>query len=214
MTVAYFLSVSTAVSGGLPVLAALINYKNLDKTLKIAALFFLISALFDLLLTLLTLLLGAVNNQPVIHLFIVTAIVFFGVIYYNAFFKPGLKKAILILTCVALLGVVFNVIFIERIWEFPSASNTVLSVLTIFFSLAYFYELLNRQEFIHIEKQGLFWINAGVLFYFAINLFLFMLFKRIILANLTEYYIIHNVTNIIANILYSVGLLCKPQKAT
>jgi hypothetical protein len=214
MTAAYFLSVSTAVSGGLPVVGALINYKNLDKTLKIAALFFLVSALFDLLLTLLTLRVGAVNNQPVIHLFIVTAILFFGAIYYNAFFKPVLKKTVLILTTTALLIVVFNVIFIESIWEFPSISNTVLGVVNIFFSLAYFYELLNRQEFIHIEKQGLFWINAGVLFYFAINLFLFMLFKRIISAHLTEYYIIHNVTNIIANILYSVGLLCKPQKKT
>jgi len=125
---------------------------------------------------------------------------------------PLLKKVIIILTGVALLIVLFNLIFIESIWEFPSISNTVLSVLLIFFSLAYFYQLLNRQEFIHIEKQGLFWINAGVLFYFSINLFLFMLFKRIISAHLEEYYMIHNIVNIIANILYSVGLLCKPQK--
>ena len=214
MRVAYILSLCTAFSGALPVLAALLNYKNLDKTLKITALFFLVSALFDLVLVILTELIGAVNNQPVIHLFIVTSILFWGTIYYRVFFKPQLKKAILILTGLALLIVIFNVIFIESIWEFPSVSNTVLSVLLIFFSLAYFYQLLTRQEFIHIEKQGMFWINAGVLFYFSINIFLFMLFKRIISEHLEGYYMIHNIVNIIANILYSVGLLCKPQKAT
>jgi len=93
-------------------------------------------------------------------------------------------------------------------------SNTVLGVLVIFFSLAYFYQLLNRQEFIHIEKQGLFWINAGVLFYYSINLFLFMLLRKIIAAHLEDYFMIHIVTNIIANILFTVGLLCKPQKTT
>src|ERR1700761_4545065 len=188
MRVAYILSLCTAFSGALPVLAALLNYKNLDKTLKITALFFLVSALFDLVLVILTELIGAVNNQPVIHLFIVTSILFWGTIYYRVFFKPQLKKAILILTGLALLIVIFNVIFIESIWEFPSVSNTVLSVLLIFFSLAYFYQLLTRQEFIHIEKQGMFWINAGVLFYFSINIFLFMLFKRIISEHLEGYY--------------------------
>jgi hypothetical protein len=29
-----------------------------------------------------------------------------------------------------------------------------------------------------------------------------------------DYYMINLITNIIANILYSVGLLCKPQKTT
>jgi len=86
MRVAYILSLSTAISGALPVLAALLNYKNLDKTLKITALFFLLSALFDLILVVLTEMIGAVNNEPVIHLFIVTSIIFWGSIYHRAFF--------------------------------------------------------------------------------------------------------------------------------
>ncbi|HEY4323178.1 MAG TPA: hypothetical protein VGN20_04310 [Mucilaginibacter sp.] len=213
MSVAYFLTLTSAVTGALPVLAALFNYKNLDRVLKIAAIFFLVSALFDLLLDL-TIRIGMNNNEPLIHLFIVISILFFSVIYYHAFFKPIVKKAIIILAIVALLIVVFNIFFIEGIWVYPSLSGTVLSVLLICFSLAYFYQLLSRQEFILIEKQGLFWINAGVLFYFSLNIFLFMLFKRIILAHEQEYFMIHNITNIIANVLYSVGLLCKPQKMT
>jgi hypothetical protein len=212
MSAAYALNIASSVSGLFPVLAALYNYKYLDRILKIAALFFLISSLFDWVLEFTKVV--SHNNLPAIHLFIAISIVFFAAIYYYAFFNPFLKKLTIILAIIALLLVIFNIIFIEGIWEYPSMSNTVLGVLVIFFSLAYFYQLLNRQEFIHIEKQGLFWINAGVLFYYSINLFLFMLLRKIIAAHLEDYFMIHIITNIIANILFTVGLLCKPQKTT
>ena len=131
-------------------------------------------------------------------------------IYYYAFLGTKLKKTIVVLGFAAFLISIFNLVFVEGIWEYPSISNTILNVLLIFFSWAYFYQLLNKQEFIHIEKQGLFWINAGVLFYYAINIFLFMLFKQLLNTH-KEVYMINYITNIIANILFTVGLLCKPQ---
>jgi hypothetical protein len=213
MSVASILDTSSTVSGVLPVIAAWYNFKYLDKVLKIASAFFLLAFLIDLLLELMTWM-NVRNNMPVIHIFIVANILFFAAIYYHAFFKTALKKTIIVLAAFAMLIVIFNIVFIEGIWQYPSVSITVLSVLLICFSLAYFYQLLNRQEFIHIEKQSLFWINAGVLFYFAINIFLFMLFKQISDQHKKDYYVIHNTTNIIANILFTVGLLCKPQKTT
>jgi hypothetical protein len=214
MSAAYALNISSTISGVFPVVAALFNYKHLNKVLKIASAFFVVSVLFDVALELTkTMTLG--NNLPVIHLFVVISILFFTAIYYHAFFRPAVKKTIVIVGAAALLIVIFNAIFIEGIWDYPSISNTVLSVLLIIFSLAYFYQLLNRQEFIHIEKQGLFWINAGVLFYYSINIFLFMIFRQLVLVHQQEdYYLINNVTNIIANLLFSVGLLCKPQRTT
>jgi hypothetical protein len=213
MSLAYALNIASSASGVLPVLAALYNYKSLDKVLKIAAVFFLVSSLFDWVLELTKM--WTTNNLPAIHLFTIISIVFFAAIYYHAFFKPVFKTAIIILSAFAMLIVIFNIIFIEGIWEYPSLSITVLSVLLICFSLAYFYQIFNRQEFVHIEKQGLFWINAGVLLYFSINIFLFMLLRKIIASHQQEgYFMIHIITNIIANILYTVGLLCKPQKTT
>ncbi|MDF2434222.1 MAG: hypothetical protein JWP44_3853 [Mucilaginibacter sp.] len=211
MSLAYDLNVASTVSGFLPLLAALYNYKHLDKILKLAAAFFLLSALFDLILEVTKM--AGHNNLPWIHLFIVISIVFFSAIYYYAIAMPVIKKAIVILAVAALILVIINAIFIEHLSEYPSISNTVLSILLIVFSLVYFFQLLNKQEFIHIDKLGLFWINAGVLIYFSINIFLFMLFRRIIEAHQQqEYYLIHIITNIIANVLYTIGLLCKPQK--
>jgi hypothetical protein len=213
MSGAYALNIISSISGILPVLAAIYNYKHLDKVLKIAALFFLVSSVFDWMLELTKLVMT--NNLPFTHFFCFISICFFAAIYYYAFFNPVFKKIVLILAAIVFLIAIYNVIFIESIWQFPSISMTVLSVLVIFFSLAYFYQLLNRQEFIHIEKQGLFWINAGVLLYFSINLFLFMLLAKIIAyKHEQDYFIIHIIVNIIANVLYTIGLLCKPQKMT
>ncbi len=104
--------------------------------------------------------------------------------------------------------------FNNNIYEYPTVSNTSLSISLIILSLIYFYQLLNPLKYVEIEKQGLFWINAGVLFYSSVNIFLFMLLTQIPVDDRPNYYIINSITNIIANILFSVGLLCKPQKTT
>jgi len=200
----------STISGFAPVLVALIVYKNLDIVLKIAAAYFLASFLSDVMLRVL-IALGMATNYPVIHIYIAFSTLLLGAMYFYAFFNPILKNTILVTSSVVLAFAIANMIFMEGINDYPSLSNTVLSILITCFSLLYFYQLLTRQEFVHIEKQALFWINAGMLFYFAINIFVFMLFKRILSEHKVSLYLINNLTNIVANILFTVGLLCKPQ---
>src|SRR5580692_7705363 len=102
MSAAYALNISSTISGVFPVVAALFNYKHLNKVLKIAAAFFVVSVLFDIGLEL-TKKMTLGNNLPMIHLFIVISILFFTAIYYHAFFRPAVKKTILIVGAAALL---------------------------------------------------------------------------------------------------------------
>jgi hypothetical protein len=208
MSADYILDIISSFSGVLPLIAILYNYKQLDKILRVVAVFFVVSAAFDIGLWLLPVW-GVHNNVPAVHIFVIVNIVFFGIIYYMAFFNKKLKMLTVILTFIAFI---IGVYYTKNLEVFPSESNTASSVVFIILSLIYFYQLLNRQEFVHIEKQGLFWFNAGVLFYFAINIFLFMLFNQLPKADQPEFYIIHSVTNVIANLLYTTGLFCKPQK--
>ena len=200
----------SSASGLFPVLAFLYNYKHLDKTFKIIAAFFIVAVFFDIILRLWTTW-GIGNNYPVIHVFVIANIIFFGVIYYKAFFIREGKKLTIILSAIAFLIAIY---FTKNLYDYPSEGNTASSIGFIILSLIYFYQLLTRQEFVLIEKQGLFWFNAGVLFYFSINIFLFMLFPKIPKDQQASYYIINNITNIIANLLYTTGLLCQPQKTT
>ena len=210
MSIAVVLVNITVVSNFFPVLAAIYNYRRLDSVMKLMALFCQVSVLPDTA----GLFFKMHNSLPLMHLFDLLAVAFFTMIYCKVFYKPVLKKITLILGGVSASVMIGNVFFIEGPFVYPSISNTVLSLFLVPLSLIYFYQLLSRQEFVHIEKQGLFWINAGVLFYFAINIFLFMLYTKINQAERADYYMLQSVTNIIANLLYSVGLLCKPQKTT
>src|SRR3569623_480242 len=123
------------------------------------ALFCLLSLIPDMIsmVTAYILKLRSINNLFLMHLYDVIAVVFFTIIYFKVFYKSNLKKITLILDIVAFLTMLYNAIFIEGILVYPSVSNTVLCMLLIILSLIYFYQLLSRQEFMYIEKQGLFW---------------------------------------------------------
>jgi hypothetical protein len=204
------LDIASTCSGFLPVLAGLYNFKHLDKVLKISWLYFIISSTFDPILWLMSKS-GTKNNMQIIHLNVLVSLVFYTLIYYVLFNKPILKKITLALAFITFALMLY---FNSNINEYPTVSNTSLSVSLIILSLIYFYKLLNPLKYIDIEKQGLFWINAGVLFYSSVNIFLFMLLTQIPINDRHNYYIINSITNIIANILFSVGLLCKPHKTT
>jgi hypothetical protein len=208
MSIEFILEVISSLSGLFPVLAFFYNYKNEDGTSRLIATFFIIAALFDALLWLLPVW-GVRNNHPAVHVFVMINVIFFGAIYYKAFVIPFLKRLTIILSIIALILTIY---FTKDIYDYPSESNTASSIVFIVLALIYFYQLLNRQEFVHIEKQGLFWFNAGVLFYFSVNIFLFMLFNKIPKAQQPSFFIINSITNIIANLLYTTGLLCKPRQ--
>jgi ABC-type transport system involved in cytochrome c biogenesis permease subunit len=212
MSIEVILMNASVVSGLFPLVAASYNYHKLDRPLKLVAVFCLVSVILDFS-GLLAMHLGVRNNLFLMHIFDIMAVLIFTGIYYYAFYEPLFKKIALGLCGIAFVTIISNLIFIEGIKGYPAISNTVLGVLLIILSLAYFYQLLTRQEFTYIEKQGLFWVNAGVLLYFSITVFLFMVFNKLSIASQNDYLMIQSITNIISNILFSVGLLCKPQKA-
>ncbi|MGN6396589.1 MAG: hypothetical protein ACTHMI_13555 [Mucilaginibacter sp.] len=197
-------------SGLFPVIAAIYRYRTLSSVLRLMAIFFFISALVDTLL-LITPRIGILNNAPLIHGFTVVIVIFFGIVYYRSFYIPSLKKITLGACILAFAGIIYGLI-IEGIMSFPSFANSFLSVVFTLLSLLYFYQLLNAKEFVHIESQPMFWINSAVLFYFGINIFLFMLFDKFFSHSTDDVWIIHDLTNVFANIFYSIGLLCQNRR--
>ncbi|AOM80458.1 hypothetical protein BFS30_26830 [Pedobacter steynii] len=199
-------------------MAAIVNRRHLNHLQKIAAVFFIISALFDFSLLLvrhfnITLITtgGRANNAPLIHLFILVSVFFYALIYFYAFNKLTLKKLSIIFAGIAGVLILTNAFFIEGLSKFPSIGNTILSVTLILLSLLYFWQLLDQVEIVRLEKQPMFWISAGVLSYCSINIFLFMLIRS--LGSLSQnFWTIHSIINIIANSLFAIALFCKPRK--
>lgn len=206
----YTLQILSVISGIFPVIAAVFNYKHIDKVLKIFMAYLLVSFLFDVGFWMASAY-GIKNDMPAVHLYLGISLALLAIVYYKLFINKVLKIATLVLSGVTLAIFLYNAL---KIWEYPSISNTASSVFLIILSLIYFYQLFNRQEFVYIEKQGLFWINAGILFYSAVNIFFFMILFKLPEGIQEKVFMIHSSTNIIANLLFTTGLLCKPQKTT
>jgi len=176
--------------------------------------FFYLSALFDLagLITWHR----KVNNLPLFHLFTLIELLFFGWLYQRAFTNVLLKRIVAVLTVLLGIFTVGDSLFLESIWTFNSISATAESVYLIVLSLLLFRQLLLQNEVMFLDRHPLFWLNLGVLLYFAGNLFVFML-QHVIAGSAQKCYvygIVHSAINILANFLFGIALLCRPRLPT
>lgn len=208
LTILNYLS---AFSGLLPLAVAALRYRRYDAALRLLTWFFVVSGLFDLASVITDR--WRINNMPLFHLFAVVNLLFLSAFYYRIlrgqWRRPGLALAIAGIGGLALYGVLRP----GGLGQFPSAVMTAQCGLFIGLALVYFYQLLHQPVATAIEQNPLFWVNAGVLVYFSGNLFLFMLqewLSRNPPVQHVNYWAIHSVANILANLLYTVGLLCTP----
>src|SRR3546814_6483806 len=84
----------SAASAALPMIAAAINFRHIDRVLVVAVFYFLAAALFELIL-MLSMRAGLANNMPLIHLFIALSLSLFSVLYYRAFQSKTLQRLVL-----------------------------------------------------------------------------------------------------------------------
>ncbi|WP_258100925.1 hypothetical protein [Marinoscillum pacificum] len=74
----------------------------------------------------------------------------------------------------------------------------------ISFSLFFFYVLFERGTEVFIDKSPLFWINTGILFYFAGSLFTTVMASEILSGPMP--WLFHNIANTMKNTLIAIGL--------
>src|SRR5690606_25244105 len=99
----------SALSVILPITAAILFYRKFKSPFKILAIFFFVSGVFDLALVLLVYF-GFSNNAPLIHLFVLVNIVFFGLVYFKTFVSPLAKKLVLVLVpVIVILSVISSI---------------------------------------------------------------------------------------------------------
>lgn len=205
----------SVLSGLLPIGAAGLRYRSHTRVLRLLAWFFVVAGLFDLLS--LVAKFWDIQNLPLFQVFAVVNLLFLSALYYHTLQGTVLRQFVRVAAGLILGITLYSALLPGGVKQFPSLSMTAQCVLFIVLSLFYFYQLLHQPTVVAIENNPLFWINAGVLIYFSGNLFLFMLqewISRTPELHLNNYWAIHSVANILANLLYAAGLLCKPQRLT
>ncbi len=141
-----------------------------------------------------------INSYPVNNAFLLVQFIILLLIYREAFgwrYRPVYVAGAVY---TALFGV--NYLFVQSPYTLNSYAYTVSGVILMVLSLLYFRYLLKNLPEPHVHRSPLIWINIAVLVYFGGNLFLFMLYNFFA----SGIWILHNMLNIIKNILLFVAV--------
>ena len=174
--------------------------------------FFCLMALLDLIGLLWVRYWHLGNNMPLIHLVGMVEIVCISLFYFKFINEINLKRIVIIVALMVLLFAIIEGIVIEGIFNYPSIALAPGGIMIILWSLLGFYELLKLNNNIPIYKEPMFWINSGILIYFAGTFFLFLLNDYFMKNDPHSASIFNNINlflNVLVNIIYSIGVYKK-----
>lgn len=187
----------------IPFLIGVVLFKKRIPALKVICLFCLLCFCFDIASWQFNQYANKINN-----LYRLIEFLSYLIIYW-IFWQKDKSNTIFIS-----LGLAYILFFVSELSahnykHLNSYSITLASLVFIFFSVRYFYFLLRDLPTDKIQRLPMFWINTGVLIYFAGGLFLFAMRNYLIEAfhdNQTMYWSFHNFLNIVKNLLFAVAL--------
>lgn len=157
-----------------PIIISLIRYKYLKNELKFIWYFILLGTFFEILSRTL-LYLKVRNTLPFLHLYTTLEFITIGLFYQRFFGSFFSRKLLPIIIITFVTFAIINAFFIQKINNFNTYASGLEGILVIGLSLLCFYKMLIELDTRSPTKQPIFWINSGFLFYFAGNLFVFIL---------------------------------------
>lgn len=203
MDIVFFIAYGSFLS---PLLTLIVSLRLKETTYDIRLIQLLMAVSF--LVDLGSLLLGqqGINTYPLGNAFFLIQSIIFALIFGDV-----LKIKTVSYIIAATYGVIFgvNFFFIQGPFILNSYSHSVSSVIFIFLSLIYFRHLLIKLPVAYVERMPMIWINISVLIYYSGNLFLFILnnyFTNGDDGNQRVMWIIHNLLNIVKNLLFLIAI--------
>lgn len=186
-----------------PILIGFFRFNKLETHIKLLLYYMCVSAMVEMYGLLLVE--KGTNNLFLFHISSFVEIIFLLFVYFKEsetlLSKNNLYVLLLVNTFVA-----FGDAFIwGNVKIFNAYSLTVGSVILIFVSIRYYYLLMKNLNVQRIERNAMFWVNTGVLIYYAGNLFTFA-GTKFLSGSLFDFYLmwgLHSIMNILMLLMFS-----------
>lgn len=149
-----------------------------------------------------------VSNLVINNLYFLASFVILSLLYGQLL--SGGRRAIYIFIAFTICFFAWDSFTQQSITGVQSYVITLCSVLAFGYSLIYFDHLLHTSPASDLAKFPFFWINSAIMYYYGMNLFIFI-FSTYIFENLKDneilvVWIFHNVNNTIKNVLLAIGI--------
>jgi hypothetical protein len=191
----------------LPLIIAVLHFKNYTREYKVITLHLLIVVVLSGIAVLLWLMKH--NNLPLLHLYTIAEFLMVSW-FYSIILKDFVPARLILAVCIAfVVFAVLNSIFIQSWFTFNTFPRSVESLWIIGLSLITYYKMLSELKIRKMERSPVFWINTGFFVYFSGALFLFSLSNYILSLNhrLNIYiWTIHAILSILLYLFIFLGL--------
>jgi hypothetical protein len=177
-----------------------------SRQFQIVAVLLIVSVIADV--TGFILIKNEMSNLVINNLYFLASFVVLSLLYVRLL--SGGKIAIYIFIVAVICFFAWDSLNKQSISGVQSYVITLCSVLALGYSLIYFDHLLHTSPASDLGKFPFFWINSAIMYYYGMNLFIFI-FSTYIFENLKDnvilvVWIFHNVNNTIKNILLAIGI--------
>ena len=138
--------------------------------------------------------------------------------YYEVLFVNTRRVLIWIGLAVYLQSFILVTAYVQSFQEYQTLMWVISAMIMIIYSISYFFYSISTITLSAYFSYSLIWINMGVMIYFCLNLFLFMMGNYVLTQLDPEIGALiwssHNVNNIIKNILFAIGISFFKKKST
>ena len=209
MSIYISIAIASAFSSLLPAISGAAVYRSVGKVVRSIFIYFILFSCTEIVSLFLAR--EHENNLWLENIFIIAELVFYAKIIGVWLESKNINRVINILLLLWILTWVFtSAVLLKSIFVFNVYTHCFESMILI--SLAGMLLLKISSEFAgNLFLDTRFWVCSAILIFYSVNIVIFGLGKFILSVsfdNMGEVWVIHSVTNIFSNILFSIGFLC------
>lgn len=193
----------------IPAILAFFKAKNVSKDYLLLAILIWVGTSISLLARFV----GSFLHQPNLFLLHIYTIVDF--ILLSLIFRPVLPKHLSKFLFYGFpLFAAINSVFFEQLKTENVLNRSFCALILMFYALTFFTKTLREMKVLSLEKEPLFWISIGVLFYNAASFFFFLFshYLTVIPELQYTYFGIHAIFTILLYIFYTIALWVHPKQ--
>lgn len=197
----------------LPLIAGILNYKHIERNVRIILLILLLAAVPQV-----ATIINSEYQLPVVfyNSYILAEAALWPLFFYRNIAIPRIRQwiiSLLLLNLVPVLTIYIVCGIRQRFYHELVCYNSLLQTILI---ALYFYELNNRTAYVRLWQQRLFWISIGLLYYAPCTFFLFLFYTKVNAyygrSDLHFLWDIHSCFNVLMYILFTIGLIIPEDK--
>jgi hypothetical protein len=194
----------------IPLIVGAIYFKKFDRGLIFFYLFVVLAVLTELTTKIGIHIIGIKNTMPIGHIYIAGACLLTG-LFFSVQLKGFVKKKIIVGIIIFFEAfAIFNMFFIQNLYEFPSISGATGAIMLVTFSILLFTKIMIEGKIKNLVAEPVIWLNSAVLIYYSSNFFFYILYN-IILGFSREFSLrtisIFNFINAIFYVLITISFL-------